>query len=275
MQPKVLGVIAHPDDETVFAATAYQLVHQLGGALELALVTNGEGGFRYAALAEPLHGQRLTDERVGRAALPAIRREELRRSGEVLGVSGYHFLDLVDTGNSKDAAPFWSAGGPWDVAGLRRRLAQLLDEGRYDFVWSMLPLATEHAHHQVSGIVTVEAVAELPEARRPVVLGCLEYGEGARPRFEGVAGRAALTVAASAPVLEVDRRKRVGARGTLDLHVVVSWAVAAHRTQGLAQMRMRGADLEGFWSFALNGAAGAARAAALFQRLAARDGLSG
>lgn len=266
MQPRVLGVIAHPDDECVFAATAYRLVHQLGGTLELAVVTNGEAGFRYAGLAEPLYGLALTEEAVGRARLPAIRREELRQSGRILGVSGYHFLDLVDTGSSRDAAPFFDGG--WDVAALRGRLLAILDEGRYDFAFTMLPVLDGHAHHQVAGIVSVEAVAALPVERRPVVLGCLDYAAGERPRFSGVAGRALLDVNAGAPVFELDRRARLGPRGALDLHVVVSWSVAAHLTQGLAQTRMRSADLEGFWSYAINGAAGEARAAALFAQLA-------
>jgi len=266
MQPRVLGVIAHPDDEAVFAATAYRLVHQLGGTLELAVVTNGEAGFRYAALAEPLYGLALTDEAIGRARLPAIRREELRESGRILGVSAYHFLDLVDTGFSRDPAPFFD--GVWDAGALRGRLLAILDEGHYDFAFTMLPVADGHAHHQVAGIVAVEAVAELPAARRPVVLGCLEYAAGARPSFAGISDRPLLEVDAGAPVLELDRRARLGPRDALDLHVVVSWSVAAHLTQGLAQMRMRSADLEGFWCYAINGAAGAARASALFAQLA-------
>jgi LmbE family N-acetylglucosaminyl deacetylase len=265
MQPRVLGVIAHPDDETVFAATAYRLVHQLGGALDLAVVTNGEAGFRYAGLAAPLYGAALTEEAVGRARLPAIRREELRQAGRILGVRAYHFLDLVDTGNTRDPAPFFD--GLWDVDGLRRRLTAILEAGGYDFAFTMLPVAESHAHHQVAGVVAVEAAAALPAARRPVVLGCLEYGEGGRPHFPGSPGRPLLDVHDDAPVLELDRRARLGPGGALDLHVVVSWAVAAHLTQGKAQMRMRGADLEGFWCYAMNGEAGAARAAALFTRL--------
>lgn len=272
MQPRVLGVIAHPDDEAVFAATAYRLVHELGGALELAVVTNGEAGFRYAGLAGPLYGLALTEEAIGRAHLPAIRREELRQAGRVLGVSAYHFLDLVDTGYSRDATPFFD--GLWDVAALRGQLLAILDAGHYDFVFAMLPVADGHAHHQVAGIVSVEAVAALPEERRPVVLGCLEYAAGARPPFAGVADRPLLDVRAGAPVLELDRRARVGARDALDLHVVVSWAVAAHLTQGLAQMRMRSADLEGFWSYAINGAEAEARASALFASLASPASLA-
>lgn len=265
MQPRVLGVIAHPDDEVVFAATAYRLVHELGGTLELAVVTNGEAGFRYAGLAAPLYGLALTEEPIGRAHLPAIRREELRRSGKILGASAYHFLDLVDTGYSRDPAPFF--GGQWDIGALRRRLTELLEEGGYDLAVTMLPIAEGHAHHQVAGIVAVEAVAALPPARRPVVLGALEYARGARPRFSGVAGRPLLDVRGEAPVLELDRRARLGPGGALDHHVIVNWAIAAHLTQGLAQTRMRLADLEGFWCYAINGAAGEAWAASLFARL--------
>ncbi|MBK6879153.1 MAG: PIG-L family deacetylase [Ignavibacteria bacterium] len=49
--PKVLVVTAHPDDDAVFAATNYKIVHDLGGIVDLALVTNGEGGYKYSTLA--------------------------------------------------------------------------------------------------------------------------------------------------------------------------------------------------------------------------------
>jgi len=41
------------------------------------VITNGEGGYRYSLLAEPVYGVALTDEAVGRAALPEIRKRGL------------------------------------------------------------------------------------------------------------------------------------------------------------------------------------------------------
>jgi N-acetylglucosamine malate deacetylase 2 len=52
MTPRVLIVVAHPDDESCFAATVYQITHNLGGTVDQLLITNGEGGYRYSLLAE-------------------------------------------------------------------------------------------------------------------------------------------------------------------------------------------------------------------------------
>ena len=47
------------------------------GSVDLALITNGEGGYKYSTLAEDIYGLELTDEEVGRKYLPDIRKKEL------------------------------------------------------------------------------------------------------------------------------------------------------------------------------------------------------
>jgi hypothetical protein len=69
-QQKALLVVAHPDDEYAFAATAYRFVRELGGVAGQIVITNGEGGYRYSALAESIYGVSLTKESEGRARLP-------------------------------------------------------------------------------------------------------------------------------------------------------------------------------------------------------------
>jgi hypothetical protein len=61
-QQKALLVVAHPDDEYAFAATAYRFVRELGGVAGQVVITNGEGGYRYSALAESTvsHSRRKT-----------------------------------------------------------------------------------------------------------------------------------------------------------------------------------------------------------------------
>ena len=71
--PRVLCVVAHPDDEIAFAGVLYKTATFLDGVCDLVTITNGEGGFKYATLAEPLYGLELTDEVVGRRHLPEIR----------------------------------------------------------------------------------------------------------------------------------------------------------------------------------------------------------
>ena len=48
--PKILVVTAHPDDDAVFAAANYKIVHDLKGIVDIALITNGEGGYKYSTL---------------------------------------------------------------------------------------------------------------------------------------------------------------------------------------------------------------------------------
>jgi LmbE family N-acetylglucosaminyl deacetylase len=42
-QPKVLLVVAHPDDEYTFAATVYRVAKELGGAVDEVIITDGAG----------------------------------------------------------------------------------------------------------------------------------------------------------------------------------------------------------------------------------------
>ena len=82
VRPKLLIVVAHPDDEYAFAATTYRLTGELGWAADLVVITNGEAGYRYSALAESVYGVALTQEREGRSRLPAIRRRMLGRAAK-------------------------------------------------------------------------------------------------------------------------------------------------------------------------------------------------
>ena len=59
-QPKLLIVVAHPDDEYMFAATTYRLVRELHWVADQVVITNGESGYRYASLAEAIYGTRST-----------------------------------------------------------------------------------------------------------------------------------------------------------------------------------------------------------------------
>ena len=47
----VLIVVAHPDDDAMFAATVYKITHTLAGNVDLALITDGSGQ-RMRALVE-------------------------------------------------------------------------------------------------------------------------------------------------------------------------------------------------------------------------------
>jgi hypothetical protein len=48
--PRVLCVVAHPDDEIAFAGALYKTATLLDSVCDLVTITNGEGGFKYATL---------------------------------------------------------------------------------------------------------------------------------------------------------------------------------------------------------------------------------
>ena len=136
--PKALLVMAHPDDEYALAATTYRITREIGGAADHVVVTNGEGGYRYASLAETVYGVAIARESDGRANLPAIRKQETLNAGRILGIRNHHFLDQTDSGFAGRIAD--ASRSDWDSALIRRVLGDLLTGESYDFVFTLLPM---------------------------------------------------------------------------------------------------------------------------------------
>lgn len=170
--PRVLCVVAHPDDEIAFAGTLFKAGTALGAACDVLTITNGEAGFKYSTLAERLYGLELTDEAIGREHLPAIRREELAEGLGYLAVRDLYLLNEKDDGYSKDRKHVLDpATTPWKLDRVRRVIADVLERGCYDFVLTHLPSTETHGHHQSATLLALEAVAKIPAERRPVILG--------------------------------------------------------------------------------------------------------
>ena len=290
--PRVLLVVAHPDDESCFAATVYEITHNLGGTVDQFVVTNGEGGYRYSLLAESYYGVKLTDEAVGRAALPEIRKRELLEAGRYLGINDHFFLNQRDVRNTKDIdevlGQHWVPGVA--LAAVGRRLAT----GHYDFVFTLFPSPETHGAHKAAAITALDAVRQMAEMRdRPVVLGCQTAPADSAPASPARPS----TPAAGAPgpswkgfesarhpfqvapeVFVTDRNVKFGFNSVLSYQVIVSWVVAAHKSQGAFQASAPAsrADLEEFVileggakpAAAEERASESARARRLFQALA-------
>ena len=268
--PRVLGVIAHPDDETAFAATAWTLTHRLGGVLDLVVITNGEGGFKYSTLGEEVYGLELTREAVGRAELPAIRREEMKAACELLGVRELVFLSETDHRYTRDAGEvLGEEARVWDLARVRRELAIRLERGDYDAAFCLLPTEATHGHHKAASILLLEAVAALAPAARPVVLGSTVEDADERAEFpaDGLHAWPVTRLADPGERHVFDRERRFGHRAALDFGIVVDWVIAEHKSQGtLAMMAGEGAR-EVFFRFEVGPPDGRARADELFRAL--------
>jgi N-acetylglucosamine malate deacetylase 2 len=264
--PKVLLVTAHPDDDALFGGAVYRITHALGGRVDVAVVTNGEGGYKYSALAEPIYGLDLTDEKVAREYLPGIRKKEMIAGGSIVGIRNYFFLDQKDQQYTTDLE---EGIAPWDVDLVRRRLGEILADGGYDFVFVMLPSPTTHAHHQGSALLALEAVSRLPKGGRPIVLAAMPAGKGDEPpAFKGRKEYPLTRIRPGAPFFDFDRTRRFGPGDRLDYNIVVNWVIAEHKSQGTMQQLMDAMDVERYLYFDLNPPEGVEKARRLFQRLA-------
>lgn len=182
--PKVLLVVAHPDDESECAATIYRITHELAGIVDQVVITNGEAGFHYFLLAESVYGVALTNEDVGRAKLPQIRKAETLRAGKILGIRHHYFLDQKDARFMLD--PNEAFQGLWDRVSILTRLGEMLESEHYDFIFTLLPTAETHGHHQAAAVLALEAVAKASRKAPARRAGC-SGGECWRivPGFQG------------------------------------------------------------------------------------------
>jgi N-acetylglucosamine malate deacetylase 2 len=260
---KVLAVVAHPDDEYAFAATAYRIAKELGGTVDQVVITNGEAGYRYSLLAEQIYGLRLTEEQVGRSNLPEIRKQESLAAGHILGIRQHHFLDQKDTGFTLDAD---AALSTWDTKAVRAAIDKLLREENYQFVFTLLPTEDTHGHHKAATLLALEAVAALPADRRPVVFG-IEPCASQDPerRFTELSGHALTGVGKDQRCFR--RSQSFGFRNALNYEIIANWVIAAHKSQGLFQMDAGHHDLERFWRFEVSGPQSEEAANRLFHEL--------
>ena len=238
--PKVLVVVAHPDDDIAFAGVMYKNATHLGGATDVCVLTNGEGGFKYATLAEPVHGLELTDEEVGRRELPAIRRAEMVEGARIMNVRRVMFFRQQDHRYTTDEGEILGEGaGVWAVDAVRETLAEVMRRGDYDFLLTFFPSEGTHGHHKSAAILALQAAGDLSPDERPVALG-VRFVRGDDPPAapEGLEGWAITDPLPGAPTFDFDRTQGFGHEGRLDYRIIVNWAIAAHRSQGTMQLFM-------------------------------------
>ena len=268
VSPRVLIVVAHPDDETCFAVTVYEITHNLGGTVDQLVITNGEGGYRYSLLAESYYGLALTDEAVGRAALPEIRKRELLESGRILGVRNHFFLDERDVRYTQDIEEVLSQH--WRKGVVLPEVQRRMAEGNYDFVFTLFPSPQTHGGHKAATLTALTAVQQIAE-RKPVVLGCQGARSGAetQPSWAGFQSvEHPFTVLPQ--VFVTDRTVKFGFKDALDYQAIVNWEIAAHKSQGAMQQGVGRSDREEFVVIESGAEAETTRTDALFHALAAQ-----
>ncbi|MFN8491536.1 MAG: PIG-L family deacetylase [Caldilineaceae bacterium] len=92
-QPKLMGIFAHPDDETLGAGGVFAKYGAEGVETYLVMATRGERGWQGEPTANP-----------GLEALGAFREQELRSAAALLGIRQIDFLNYID-GDLDQAQP--------------------------------------------------------------------------------------------------------------------------------------------------------------------------
>ncbi|NND72710.1 MAG: PIG-L family deacetylase [Rhodothermales bacterium] len=260
---EVLIVTAHPDDEALFGGIVYRLTKELGAKVDLAVVTDGAGGYKYSVLAEPLYGLNLTDPAIAREYLPGIRKRELMSGGKYIGLRNYYFFDQPDTGYTLFADSILS--DVWDSPAVKEWLVSTMNKGGYDFVLVHLPREGTHGHHKSASILALRAARDAKV--RPVVLGAWISTKDAEEAisFTGLPKYPITSVTTENPIFHFDRTRTFGFNDRLNYKIVINWLIAEHKTQGTMQMLMNGGDIEDFWLFEENPEDSFSRTAELFE----------
>jgi N-acetylglucosamine malate deacetylase 2 len=264
---KVLVVIAHPDDESTFCGTIYKITHDLKGQVDIALITNGEGGYKYSTLAEAYYGVELTDEKIGRKYLPSIRKQELMNAGKILGITNYFMMDQLDnkyTTNEKDPLDT-----TWDVELVKRRLNQIITKTHYNYIFTLLPTPGTHGGHKAATICALQTVESLKPEDRPIILAgsVSNMTDSLETKFSELAGYPETKINADAPKFVFDRTAKFGFNNKLDYKIIANWEIAEHKSQGAMQLGMNYGDYEDFWYYNLNNKDGIKKTRQLFDTL--------
>lgn len=262
--PRVLLIVAHPDDEYEMAATVYRITRELSGTVDQVIISNGEGGFRYSSLAGRYYGADLANEPVGRAKLPRIRKEEAHEAARVLGIQHQWFLNERDDRFTLDVEEVLHK--TWRATRIENLLVQRLRSGHYDFVFVILPTEDTHGQHKAATILALRAVEQLPANRRPTVLGA-QASPKDTDSYRALTGYAITSTASALPQFHFDRNTHFGFQNALSYQIVVDWVIAEHKSQGLFQTSYGQDRFENFWLFTGNSAADTRRVETLFQEI--------
>lgn len=264
--PRVLIVDAHPDDEVTYAGAVYKLTHELGGSVDLVVITDGQAGYKYSTLAEPYYQLKLTNEDTGRKYLPRIRHQEQENAGTIIGLGKIFFLDQRDNRYTLD--PHEVLDSNWNIPLVKSRLADIFAKGHYDFVITLAPTDSTHGHHKAATILALEAVKALP-APRPVILAGSNSDKGQKPRaIHGLAEFPITHITDAEPIGSFDRLQGFGFHHALNYKIIVNWEIAEHKSQGTEQTGMNRGDSEDYYYYDINPPEGRAKTKAFFEMLA-------
>jgi LmbE family N-acetylglucosaminyl deacetylase len=265
--PKVLVVNAHPDDETSFPIILYKITHDLKGIVDLALITDGQGGFNGSELGAVYYGYNLTDSTVGRSELPRIRKKEVMAAGDIMGIRQYFFFDQKDDYYHLDPLPYVS-GERWDISFVENKLDKILANGQYDFIITMLPFAGQHGHHKTAVIMALRALQRYKGGKKPIILAGSTYKDETPETYIQLEGFPETSMRKKNPAFYLDVATHFGHGKQVSYKTVAQWVIACYKSQGdMQENPLYKGDKETFRLFDINNDAAIIKTTELFESL--------
>lgn len=267
--PRVLVVTAHPDDETGVSVTMFKITKELKGTVDMAVMTDGGGGFADSQLGAIYFGLNLTDSIVARTHLPMIRKQEIINAGKIMGVRNIYFMEQPDDFYSTDITPYIS-GKNWNIPYVESRMDKLLAERQYDFIITMLPHAGQHGHHKTSVMMALRAVQRFKGPNKPIIIAGNSGREGMKPtEFTMLEGFPETKIKVDAPKFTLNRAFRFAENDKLSYKIVADWVISEYKSQGAIQENgIHRTDFETYHYYDMNDASGIAKVQKLFDDLA-------
>lgn len=149
---QVLVVFPHPDDEAFGVSGTISTHVKNGTPVTYACLTLGEMG-------RNLGNPPFTT----RESLPKIRKKELQKAAEVMGIQDLRMMGLRDKTVEFE-----------DDEKLTKMVANLIDELNPSLIITFYPGYSVHPDHEATGRAVVRAVRRLPEEKRPK-LHCVAF----------------------------------------------------------------------------------------------------
>ncbi|UJR33739.1 hypothetical protein I4U23_021166 [Adineta vaga] len=235
----VLVIIAHPDDETLFAGFLHALTQKIHAIVDLVCVTNGEGGYRHSAPSAYLYDNlELSREIIGRQHLPRIRKQELLASGRILGIRKYFFYDQIDLKYDRNVDVVFTE--QWNKEEMIQRFEQTIRTGNgndgYDIMLVMLPSMNSHGHHTASGLLGLETIKRLrnkniSHLKLPTIIGASEFVVNETPTYPS---NQLADICSKLPnEFRFNRRWKLSKTTDMfDYQTIVMWTCSEHKSQG-------------------------------------------
>jgi len=132
------------------------------------------------------------------------------------------------------------------------RLTEILVKNKYDYVFTLLPDSSTHAHHKAATVLALQAVESLKE--KPVVLAVATANKSESVKaFFQLANFPITKVSSGKYSFQTDRTIGFAPLNQLNYKIIVNWVIAEHKSQGTLQNMANDGDYENFWYFDLNG----------------------